>query len=63
MKPTFTITLQPGMKLVRVGNALHLKGAETEWLEALVIAIRAEIASRTGVLRHVSPLDTGPFDS
>lgn len=50
MKPTFTFTLQPGMKLIRVGNACHIKGADTSWLEALVTAIRAEIAAREGVL-------------
>jgi len=50
VKPTFTITMQPGMKAIRVGNAIHIKGAETPWLEALVTSIRAELAARQGVL-------------
>ena len=50
MKPTFTITLQPGMKAVRIGNAIHIKGADDSWLQALVTSIRAELAARPGVL-------------
>ena len=50
MKPTFTITMQPGMKAIRVGNAIHIKGADDQWLQALVTSIRAELHARQGVL-------------